>query len=158
MECYCYLRNVQDLLADGQTLHERRFYLPFEWPIIPFWSRSKNLSNINQRPRSTASVRHNNLFWNAEGSWNGDVLVVDTEGLKTMPQYVTHAGTPKEETPNLYSHAGRATSCKKDSRYPPLCIQSGGRPRQEPQYNSSEEKEEAEIQAKMLKLHKISVV
>ena len=25
MECYCYLRNVQDLLADGKTPYERRF-------------------------------------------------------------------------------------------------------------------------------------
>ena len=24
MECYCYLGNVQDLLADGKTLYERR--------------------------------------------------------------------------------------------------------------------------------------
>ena len=25
MECYCYLRNVRDLLADGKIPHERRF-------------------------------------------------------------------------------------------------------------------------------------
>ena len=25
MECYCYLRHVQDLLSDGKTLHERRY-------------------------------------------------------------------------------------------------------------------------------------
>ena len=25
MECYCYLRNVQDLSSDGKTPHERRF-------------------------------------------------------------------------------------------------------------------------------------
>ena len=36
MECYCYLRNVQDLLADGETPYERRFGEPFEGPIIPF--------------------------------------------------------------------------------------------------------------------------
>ena len=24
MECYCDLRNIQDLLSDGKTLHERR--------------------------------------------------------------------------------------------------------------------------------------
>ena len=36
MECYRYLRNVQDLLADGKTPYERRFGEPFEWPIIPF--------------------------------------------------------------------------------------------------------------------------
>ena len=29
MECYCYLRNVQDLVAEGKTPHERRFGEPF---------------------------------------------------------------------------------------------------------------------------------
>ena len=36
MECYCYLRNVQDLLADGKTPNERRFGEAFERRIIPF--------------------------------------------------------------------------------------------------------------------------
>ena len=34
MECYCYLRNVTDLLFDGKTPHERRFEEPFKGPII----------------------------------------------------------------------------------------------------------------------------
>ena len=34
MECYSYLRNVQDLLADGKTPYEKRFGEPFEGPII----------------------------------------------------------------------------------------------------------------------------
>ena len=36
MECCCHLRNVQDLLADGKTLYERRFGEPFKGPKIPF--------------------------------------------------------------------------------------------------------------------------
>ena len=36
LECYCYLRNVQDLLAVGKTPYERRFGEPFKWPTIPF--------------------------------------------------------------------------------------------------------------------------
>ena len=36
MECYCHLRNVQDLQADGKTPNGRRFEEPFEGPIIPF--------------------------------------------------------------------------------------------------------------------------
>ena len=36
MECYCSLRNVQDLLADGKTPYERRFGEPFEGPVISF--------------------------------------------------------------------------------------------------------------------------
>ena len=36
MDCYCYLRNVQDLLADGKTPHERRVGEPFKGPVVPF--------------------------------------------------------------------------------------------------------------------------
>ena len=36
MECCCYLRNIQDLLSDEKTPHERRFGAPFKGPIIPF--------------------------------------------------------------------------------------------------------------------------
>ena len=35
MECYTYLRNIQDLLSDGKTPYERRFGEPFKGPIIP---------------------------------------------------------------------------------------------------------------------------
>ena len=35
MECYCYLRSVQDLLAEGKTPYERRFGESFKGPIIP---------------------------------------------------------------------------------------------------------------------------
>ena len=38
MECYTYLRNVTDLLADGKTPCERRFGQPFKGPIIAFGS------------------------------------------------------------------------------------------------------------------------
>ena len=36
MECYCYLRNVQDLLTDGKTPCERRFGESFKRPLFPF--------------------------------------------------------------------------------------------------------------------------
>ena len=36
MECYTYLRNIQDLLSDGKTPYERRFGKPYKGPIIPF--------------------------------------------------------------------------------------------------------------------------
>ena len=38
MECYCYLRNIQDLLSDGKTPYERRFGMRFNGPVIPFGS------------------------------------------------------------------------------------------------------------------------
>ena len=55
MECYAYLRNVQDLLSDGKTPNERRFGKSFEGPIIPFGSlveyhpiTAKDQSRIHQ--------------------------------------------------------------------------------------------------------------
>ena len=36
MECYCHLRNMQDLLSDGKTPYERRVGVPFNGPVIPF--------------------------------------------------------------------------------------------------------------------------
>ena len=36
MECYCHLRNIQDLLSDGKTLYEKRFGMPFNGPVILF--------------------------------------------------------------------------------------------------------------------------
>ena len=55
MECYCYLRNVQDLLAERKTPYERRFGEPLKGPAIPSgamveyhpispWDQAKNSS------------------------------------------------------------------------------------------------------------------
>ena len=35
MECFSYVRNIQDLLSDGKTPYERRFGEPVKRPIIP---------------------------------------------------------------------------------------------------------------------------
>ena len=35
MECYCFLRNIQDKLSYGKTPYERRFGMPFNGPVIP---------------------------------------------------------------------------------------------------------------------------
>ena len=55
MECFSYLRNIQDLFFDGKTPYERRFGQPFNGPIIPFGSlveyypiSAKDQSRIHQ--------------------------------------------------------------------------------------------------------------
>ena len=55
MECYCYLRNIEDLLSDGKTPCEWRFGEPFEGPVIPFRAQveyqhisAKDLSRLHQ--------------------------------------------------------------------------------------------------------------
>ena len=50
MECDTYLRNVQDVLSDGNTPFVKFFGEPFEGPIIPFGS----LVNITLQLRKTS--------------------------------------------------------------------------------------------------------
>ena len=38
LECYCYVRNSQDLLSGGKTRYDRRFGEPLLRPVIPFGS------------------------------------------------------------------------------------------------------------------------
>ena len=55
MECYCYLRNIPDLLSDGKTPYVRRFGMSFLGPVIPFGAMveyyfitAKDLSRLHQ--------------------------------------------------------------------------------------------------------------
>ena len=57
MECYRYLRNIQDLLSDGKT-HETRFGMPFNGQVIPFGAMveyhpisAKDISRLHQFAR-----------------------------------------------------------------------------------------------------------
>ena len=36
VECYCYLRKIQDLLSDGKTPYEKRLGIRFNGSVIPF--------------------------------------------------------------------------------------------------------------------------
>ena len=64
MECYCCLRNIQDLLSDGKSPHERRFGEPFKGPIIPFGSMVEYHPISAKRPVVSASVRQESLTSN----------------------------------------------------------------------------------------------
>ena len=55
----CYLRNMQGLLSDGKTLHEKRFEEPFRGPRIPFGVQRSNIRRI----------------------WKGDTLGADIENM-----------------------------------------------------------------------------
>ena len=59
MECYCHLRNIQDLLSDGTTLYERRFGGPFKRTNDSMWfdNRISPFFLPNTCQDSTSSVR-----------------------------------------------------------------------------------------------------
>ena len=91
MECYTYLRNIQDLLSDGKTPYERRFGQPFKGPVIPFGSlveyypiSAKDQSKIHQFGKKVLPGLFLGYALYAEGIWKGDILVADIEELDTM--------------------------------------------------------------------------
>ena len=91
MECYTYLRNVQNLLSDGKTPYERRFGKPFEGSIIMFGSlveyhpkTAKDQSRIHQFGKKVSPGLFLWYALYAEWIWKGDVLVADIEELETV--------------------------------------------------------------------------
>ena len=91
MECYPFLRNIQDLLSDGKTPYERLFGQPFKGPIIPFGSlveyhpiTAKDQSRIHQFGKKVLPGLFLGYALYAGGIWKGDVLVADLEQLETI--------------------------------------------------------------------------
>ena len=56
MECYCNLRNIQDLLSDGKTPYERRFGEPFEGPVIPFGAKVEYYPILHEASQGFTSL------------------------------------------------------------------------------------------------------
>ena len=91
MECYCYLRNVQDLLADGKSPNERRFGEPFKGPIIPFGAMFeyhpipvRDQSRIHQLCKKVLPGIFLGYELIAVRIWKGDLLIVDLEDLEKL--------------------------------------------------------------------------
>ena len=58
MECFCYLRNVQDLVADGKTPYERRFGEHLDGPMILFGPM------VEYFPILTRDIWQESIAWN----------------------------------------------------------------------------------------------
>ena len=98
MECYFYLRNVQELLSDGNTPHERRLGEPFGGPNIPFGSMvechpilAKDRSRLHQFSEKVLPGIFIDYASYAGGVWKGDTLVADVEELDILDVSEIHA-------------------------------------------------------------------
>ena len=91
MECHCYLRNTQDLLADWTTPYERCFGEPIKGPIIPFGamieyhpSSPKDQAKIHQFGKKVLP----GIFLGSEliagGIWKVHILIADLEDLEKL--------------------------------------------------------------------------
>ena len=100
MKCYCYLRNVTDLLSDGKTPYERRFGQPLNGPIFPcgHWLnvtlqlRRTSQESINLERKSYLDCSLDTLCPQG-GIWKGDVLVAD---LRSCRRWTHRKSTQKK--------------------------------------------------------------
>ena len=98
MECYCYLRNLQNLLSDGKTLYGRRFGVPFNGPVIPFGAMVeyhhisvKDMSRLHQfGPKVLPGIFLGYALF-AGRIWKGDIVVADIEEMEVMEASELHA-------------------------------------------------------------------
>ena len=98
VECYCYLRNIQDLLSDGKTPYERRFGEPFKGPVVPFGAMveyhpilAKDPSGLHQfGVKVLPGIFLGDVLY-AVRIWKGDITVADIEELEEMDESELHA-------------------------------------------------------------------
>ena len=126
MECYTYLRNIQDLLTDGKTPYERRLEKPFKGPIIPFGSlveydpiSAKDQSRIRQFGKKVLPGLILGCASNAGAFWKGDMFVelesMDACGIYSQRLNAKEAIFPKENGKFVFPAAdGRITLSGRD--------------------------------------------
>ena len=90
MMCFCMLRNVHDVRADGQTAYKARYGEDFDGPIIPFGcavtykpSRKKDQDALAKMGAKTCEGIFVGYHQNSGGGWSGDVDIIDSLELTT---------------------------------------------------------------------------
>ena len=136
-ECYCHLRNIQDLLSDGETPCEGRFGIPLNGPVILFGAvveychiSAKDLSRLHQfGPK---------VLEHARGIWKGDVLIADIEKLEQTDASETYAkrlnakevSTPVSREKSFFTIADRTVTLWRRSASENILLNPGSpRPR-----------------------------
>ena len=122
MECYCYLGNVQDLLAGGKTPYERRFGEPFRGPIIHFWAvvedhpiSARDQARLHQFGKNVLPVIFFGYVQIAGGIWDGKAqdFANKTEGVAVEGKDRQHSRKGKR---NRGGRRGRARHERKRLR------------------------------------------
>ena len=91
MSCFCFLRNVVDLLKSGQTAWEKRFKTKFTGPNLPLGAEitykpitDKDKARLHKFGDKTLPGLFVGYSQQAGGYWSGDLLVVDKEELESI--------------------------------------------------------------------------
>ena len=105
MECYCYLRNIQDLLSFEKRPYERRFGIPFNGPVIPFGCKCGISPYFCKWPIETiinlvlksCQVYSSVMCCMRGESGKGDITIADFEELEEMDASELHASRLKRK-------------------------------------------------------------
>jgi len=88
MVCFCFLRNVVDILLSGHTAYFGRFGVDYTGPTIPFGAEIEYQPSSQKDIKRLHSMAHKTLpgiflgyVQHAGGGWSGDVNVLDWEEL-----------------------------------------------------------------------------
>ena len=91
MLCYCFLKNVVDLLDNDETAYKRRFNMDYVGPLIPFGAEvtwqpitDKDKARCHQLGSKTLSGIFIGYGQKGNCSWNGELVVADWKKLKTL--------------------------------------------------------------------------
>ena len=82
MECFCYLRNIQDKLADRRSPYSRRFGNPFDGPVMPFEAAlcfnpisTNEKSRVHQLCSKMLTEKCIGYTLNSGGGRTGDLII-----------------------------------------------------------------------------------
>ena len=88
-ECYCYLRNIQDLFSAGKTPYEKRFGMPFNGPVLPLGEMvryhlisAKDISRLHQFGTRVLPRKFHCHILSVGGIWKRDIMVTTLKNWK----------------------------------------------------------------------------
>ena len=94
MVCFCYLKNVVDLLKDNRTAYKRRFEVDFHGPRIPFGAEvsykpitEKDKARLHEFGSSMLSGIFLGYGQKPGGAWNEELIVLDWEQIQNAQHH-----------------------------------------------------------------------
>ena len=83
MECFCYLRNVHDKMADGQKfVTDHQFLLEHRLSASQLARKtSQEFIRLDEKKKTLKGIFQDNVL-RSGGGWSGDLMIADSEDLQ----------------------------------------------------------------------------
>ena len=94
MLCYCFLKNVVDLMCNDENAYKRRFNMDYVGPLIPFGAEvtwqpitDKDKARCHQLGSKTLSGIFIGYGQKGNCSWNGELVVADWDKIENAERF-----------------------------------------------------------------------